>query len=94
MFPTSSVTFSLCRRQILLGRLFTYLQHHRLFGLLQHGHSKRSDVPAFLANYAGDATLRMLEEVTQFDFYDNPEDVTRAADTVAAHFAAASGTDS
>lgn len=51
-------------------------------------------VQAFLTNYAGDATLQMLEEVTQFDFYDNPEDVSRAADAVAAHFAAKSDTDS
>ena len=40
----------------------------------------------FLDGFAGDATLQMLENVTQFDFYDNPEDVTRAADAMAAHF--------
>jgi len=53
-------------------------------------HSEAAAIPqgvkTFLAGFAGDATLQMLEEVTQFDFYDNPEDVTRAADTVAAHF--------
>ncbi len=53
-------------------------------------HSQSAAIPqgvrAFLDGYAGQATLRMLENVTQFDFYDNPEDVTRAADTVAEHF--------
>ena len=60
-------------------------------------HSESAAIPqgvrAFLADYAGDATLQMLEEVTQFDFYDNPEDVTRAADTVASHFTVVPGTD-
>lgn len=53
-------------------------------------HSEAAAIPqgvkAFLAGYAGEATLQMLEDVTQFDFYDNPDDVTRAADTMAAHF--------
>ncbi|MBO6640284.1 MAG: dienelactone hydrolase family protein [Roseitalea sp.] len=53
-------------------------------------HSEAAAIPqgvaTFLDGYLGDATLRMLEDVTQFDFYDNPEDVTRAADTVAEHF--------
>ncbi|MCR9136668.1 MAG: alpha/beta hydrolase [Alphaproteobacteria bacterium] len=53
-------------------------------------HSQAAAIPegvkAFLADYAGQVTLQMLENVTQFDFYDNPEDVTRAADTVADHF--------
>lgn len=53
-------------------------------------HSEAAAIPdgvrAFLNDYAGRATLQMLENVTQFDFYDNPEDVTRAADTVADHF--------
>jgi fermentation-respiration switch protein FrsA (DUF1100 family) len=57
-------------------------------------HSESAAIPqgvrSFLDGFAGDATLQMLEDVTQFDFYDNPEDVTRAADTVAAHFAAGS----
>jgi dienelactone hydrolase len=61
-------------------------------------HSEAAAIPqgvrSFLDGFAGDATLRMLEDVTQFDFYDNPEDVTRAADTMAAHFAAISGADS
>ena len=30
--------------------------------------------------------MKWLEDVTQFDFYDNPEDVRRAADVVARHF--------
>ncbi len=55
-------------------------------------HSEAAAIPqgvrTFLEGFAGDATLKMLEDVTQFDFYDNPEDVSRAADTVAAHFAA------
>ena len=58
-------------------------------------HSEAAAIPqgvkAFLAGYAGDATLKMLEDVTQFDFYDNPEDVTRAADVAARHFASAGG---
>ena len=53
-------------------------------------HSEAAAIPqgvkTFLSGYVGEATLRMLEDVTQFDFYDNPEDVTRAADTVAEHF--------
>ncbi|MEM8793734.1 MAG: alpha/beta hydrolase [Pseudomonadota bacterium] len=53
-------------------------------------HSEAAAIPqgvrTFLEGFTGEATLQMLEDVTQFDFYDNPEDVTRAADTVAAHF--------
>ncbi|TCL08111.1 hypothetical protein BXY66_0144 [Shimia isoporae] len=53
-------------------------------------HSETAAIPdgvrAFLSGFAGEATLQMLEDVTQFDFYDNPEDVTRAADTIATHF--------
>jgi len=56
-------------------------------------HSEAAAIPdgvrAFLNGYAGQATLQMLENVSQFDFYDNPEDVTRAADTVADHFRSA-----
>ncbi|WP_424972474.1 alpha/beta hydrolase [Dinoroseobacter sp. S76] len=55
-------------------------------------HSEAAAIPQgvrrFLEGVAGPSTLQMLEEVTQFDFYDNPEDVQRAADTMAAHFAA------
>ncbi len=59
-------------------------------------HSESAAIPqgvqTFLAGFVGEATAQWLEDVTQFDFYDNPEDVTRAADTVADHFRA--GTDS
>ncbi len=55
-------------------------------------HSESAAIPqgvqTFLAGFAGDATAQWLEDVTQFDFYDNPEDVTRAADAVADHFRA------
>lgn len=54
-------------------------------------HSEAAAIPdgvrMFLQGFSGDATLRWLENVTQFDFYDVPENVTRAADTMAAHFA-------
>lgn len=53
-------------------------------------HSESAAIPqgvqTFLAGFAGDATAQWLEDVTQFDFYDNPAGVTRAADTVAEHF--------
>lgn len=53
-------------------------------------HSEAAAIPqgvrTFLEGFAGEATLQMLDDVTQFDFYDNPEDVTRAADTMATHF--------
>ena len=55
-------------------------------------HSENAAIPqgvqAVLTGFAGEATVRWLEDVSQFDFYDNPEDVARAADTVAAHFRA------
>lgn len=54
-------------------------------------HSEAAAIPRgvrdFVGGLAGEATLQWLEDVTQFDFYDNPQDVRRAADTVAAHFA-------
>ncbi|MEO1732435.1 MAG: hypothetical protein AAFR45_02220 [Pseudomonadota bacterium] len=53
-------------------------------------HSEAAAIPTgvkkFLDGFAGDATLQWLENVTQFDFYDNPDDVSRAADAMAAHF--------
>ncbi|MEO1291728.1 MAG: alpha/beta hydrolase [Pseudomonadota bacterium] len=53
-------------------------------------HSEAAAIPqgvkAFLAGYAGAVTAQWLDNVTQFDFYDSPEDVDRAADTVARHF--------
>ena len=55
-------------------------------------HSEAAAIPqgvrAFLDGYAGEATMQWLDDVTQFDFYDNPEDVTRAAETMAEHFRA------
>ncbi len=57
-------------------------------------HSESAAIPqgvqTFLAGFSGEATAQWLEDVTQFDFYDNPEDVTRAADAVADHFRAGS----
>ena len=59
-------------------------------------HSESAAIPqgvkTFVNGFVGNATMQWLEDVTQFDFYDNPEDVTRAADTMADHFRA--GTDS
>jgi uncharacterized protein len=53
-------------------------------------HSEAAAVPAgahaFFALLDGDASEIWLEGVTQFDFYDNPEDVARAADAAAEHF--------
>ncbi|MEM6636253.1 MAG: dienelactone hydrolase family protein [Pseudomonadota bacterium] len=61
-------------------------------------HSESAAIPGgvrrFLEGFTGDAKLQWLEDVTQFDFYDNPEDVTRASDTVARHFSETSGSDS
>jgi dienelactone hydrolase len=53
-------------------------------------HSQAAAVPqgahAFFTLLKGDASEIWLEDVTQFDFYDNPGDVKRAADAAAAHF--------
>jgi uncharacterized protein len=53
-------------------------------------HSEAAAIPdgvrAFLAGYAGEATVEWLENVDQFSFYDQPAPVSFAADTVAAHF--------
>ena len=53
-------------------------------------HSEAAAIPegvkSFIRGFAGEATMKWLEDVTQFDFYDNPEDVQRAADVVALHF--------
>ena len=61
-------------------------------------HSQAAAIPHgvydFLADYAGAATLKMLKDVPQFDCYESPDDVSRAADVVAAHFAAAPDADS
>jgi uncharacterized protein len=53
-------------------------------------HSEAAAIPdgvrAFLAGYAGKATVEWLENVDQFSFYDQPAPVSSAADTVATHF--------
>ncbi|MEM6677434.1 MAG: alpha/beta hydrolase [Pseudomonadota bacterium] len=53
-------------------------------------HSDAAAIPqgvrSFVASFTGKATQRWLEEVTQFDFYDDPAAVTAAADEMAAHF--------
>ncbi|WP_419909897.1 alpha/beta hydrolase [Hoeflea sp.] len=55
-------------------------------------HSDAAAIPqgvrAFLQGFAGEATTQWLEGVSQFDFYDNQEDVERAADTIAEHLRA------
>ena len=62
----------------------------RLNKLLAIVHSEAAAIPSgvktFVKGLADQATLRWLENVTQFDFYDNPEDVRRAADVIAEHF--------
>ncbi len=53
-------------------------------------HSEAAAIPegvkSFIKGFTGEATMKWLQGVTQFDFYDNPEDVRRAADVVAEHF--------
>ena len=53
-------------------------------------HSEAAAIPVgvkvFLGGYVGEATMEWLEDVTQFDFYDNPDDVLQAADVVGEHF--------
>ena len=53
-------------------------------------HSEAAAIPdgvkTFVKGFTGQATLRWLEDVTQFDFYDDPEEVRRAADVVVEHF--------
>lgn len=53
-------------------------------------HSESAAIPqgvqAFLKDFAGEVTAKWLAGVNQFDFYDNPKDVERAAATVADHF--------
>jgi fermentation-respiration switch protein FrsA (DUF1100 family) len=54
-------------------------------------HSEAAAVPegahAFFSLLEGDASELWLENVSQFDFYDRPDAVTRAADAAAEHFA-------
>lgn len=53
-------------------------------------HSEAAAIPqgahAFFSLLTGDASELWLDNVSQFDFYDNPEDVSRAADAAAQHF--------
>lgn len=53
-------------------------------------HSEAAAIPqgahAFFALLEGDRSELWLDDVAQFDFYDKPESVTRAADAAAAHF--------
>ncbi|MEM7301808.1 MAG: alpha/beta hydrolase [Pseudomonadota bacterium] len=53
-------------------------------------HSESAAIPqgvrTFLKGFAGKATAKWLENVSQFDFYDNNEHIDRAADVVASHF--------
>jgi len=53
-------------------------------------HSEAAAVPqgahAFFAQLEGDASELWFDNVTQFDFYDRPDAVTRSADAAAAHF--------
>ncbi len=53
-------------------------------------HSDAAAIPqgvrTFVERFTGEATQRWLEEVTQFDFYDDPAAVTAAAEEMAAHF--------
>jgi len=57
-------------------------------------HSESAAIPqgvrSFISGFAGTVTMQWLEDVSQFDFYDNPDDVERAVETVANHFRAAS----
>lgn len=54
-------------------------------------HSEAAAIPQGAKEYAeraGDtASLIMIDDVTQFDFYDQPEAVTTSSDAVAKHFA-------
>lgn len=56
-------------------------------------HSEAAAIPQgahlFLEGFNGDASVKWLENVTQFEFYDGPEIITQAADLVAGHFKAA-----
>ena len=55
-------------------------------------HSEAAAIPqgarAFLVGYGGTPPVLWLDDVEQFEFYDDPAAVTRAADAVAAHFRA------
>ena len=57
-------------------------------------HSEAAAIPdgvkTFLSNFTGEATAKWLEGVDQFSFYDRPDAVESASDTVAEHFKAGS----
>ncbi|MEM6423236.1 MAG: alpha/beta hydrolase, partial [Pseudomonadota bacterium] len=54
-------------------------------------HSEAAAIPegvrSFVERFTGEAAQRWLQDVTQFDFYDDPQAVETAADHMAAHFA-------
>lgn len=54
-------------------------------------HSEAAAIPdgvrRFTDRFTGDSVQAWLEDVTQFDFYDDPSAVRPAADAMAAHFA-------
>jgi uncharacterized protein len=56
-------------------------------------HSEAAAIPqgvrAFLSGYRGQATVQWLPDVDQFSFYDRPDAVEAASETVARHFRAA-----
>ena len=53
-------------------------------------HSEAAAIPeglkSFLGGVTGETTVKWLENVTQFDFYDSPEHVRSAADFIIEHF--------
>ena len=53
-------------------------------------HSEAAAIPQglkiFLSGYEGEVRLEMLDNVSQFDFYDNSADVVRATEFVTDHF--------
>ena len=55
-------------------------------------HSEAAAIPdgvrTFLASFSGDAKQQWLEDVDQFSFYDRPDAVETASDTMADHFKA------
>ena len=54
-------------------------------------HSEAAAIPQgakeFYSRLPGEKEQLWLEETTQFDFYDNPEAIATASDTVVQHFA-------
>ncbi|WP_305988943.1 alpha/beta hydrolase [Roseibium sp. MMSF_3544] len=60
-------------------------------------HSEAAAIPEgthrFLEGLGGRASAEWLEDVSQFDFYDVPENITRATKTITAHFAGTADAD-